>query len=666
MLSLALFAQSNKRPDTYNLNRAVEAIQQNNLDEAVDYLNKDLAENPKNGYAYSWLALIREYQNEYGNALTFADKAIKYIPPKDTEFVLFALTTRAKIYHKLGEDDKSLDDYARAIKIAPDSLSLYEGRAQLLFELEKYDLSDKDYQKIVDIDHGNVTGYMGLGRNANAQKKYDEAIKEYDYAIKLAPSYSSGYSFRAESYMKQGKYEKAIDDIVSALSIDSDDKAFYLMQDAADSAFIPLKARLEIQMGATPNNGYWPYCLGAICELKEKYKDAISYYQKSNQLDLSALTTRQIAECYDEQGDFDHALEYIEKAIEMDSTRSGFLYYKACYLDHDGKSEEAILTLDRFISENPQDGNGYYRRGWIKDHTKDVDGAIEDYTKAITLEPDYAYSYLNRGVLYRLKGQTGLAKTDFEKVIALDTVPDNGNTAQYAYFYLGQDDKADEFMNKMLAHDGKGNYYDAACLYSLMGEKEKSLNFLEKALETGYRRFAHIRRDRDLNNIRGTAEFEKMLQKYEKIHEQEISADSASVEYDETTSEIPFTKENGLCKVKCKINDLPLHFIFDTGASDVSISSVEATFMLKNDYLDPSDIMGRQNYLNANGEINEGTVINLRKVDFAGLSLNNIKASVIKNQGAPLLLGQSVLGRLGKIEIDNSRKILKITSRKRK
>lgn len=60
---------------------------------------------------------------------------------------------------------------------------------------------------------------------------------------------------------------------------------------------------------------------------------------------------------------------------------------------------------------------------------------------------------------------------------------------------------------------------------------------------------------------------------------------------------------------------------FDTGASVVSISSVEATFMMKNDYIKPTDIIGKQNYLNANGEISEGTVINLRNVNFGGLNL---------------------------------------------
>ena len=135
--------------------------------------------------------------------------------------------------------------------------------------------------------------------------------------------------------------------------------------------------------------------------------------------------------------------------------------------------------------------------------------------------------------------------------------------------------------------------------------------------------------------------------------------------YESKTEEVPFTKDGGVCKVKCIINNLPLHFIFDTGASDVSISSVEATFMLKNDYLSSSDIIGRQNYMTADGNITEGTVINLRDVKLGEIHLKDIKASVVKNQSAPLLLGQSVFSKLGKIEIDNDNKVLKITYRQK-
>lgn len=89
-----------------------------------------------------------------------------------------------------------------------------------------------------------------------------------------------------------------------------------------------------------------------------------------------------------------------------------------------------------------------------------------------------------------------------------------------------------------------------------------------------------------MNNIRNTEEFKVLLKEYEEKHLQEIAADADGDDsaYELKVEEISFTKEGGVCKVKCVINGLPLHFIFDTGATDVSISSVEATFMAKNDF----------------------------------------------------------------------------------
>ena len=144
-----------------------------------------------------------------------------------------------------------------------------------------------------------------------------------------------------------------------------------------------------------------------------------------------------------------------------------------------------------------------------------------------------------------------------------------------------------------------------------------------------------------------------------------MDSDIEQVSSKETvTTEVPFTKESGVCKVKCNVNGLPLHFVFDTGASDVTVSMVEATFMMKNGYLSSKDVVGNQRYMDANGEVSVGTVINLKDVNFGGLNLTNVRASVVRNQKAPLLLGQSVLSRLGKIEIDNSKNILKITHSK--
>lgn len=667
LCSSVMLADNIKRPDSYNYSRGVEAINNNNAEEALDYLNKEINEHPDNGYAFAWIALVRNYNEEFGRALTAANVAVKKIPSKDKEYKAFAYGTRAQVYLNLEDTIQALKDYSQAINIVPDDDRFYNQRAQVYYEQGKYDLADKDYLKMISLKEGDVMGYMGIGRNANAQKRYEDAIKQFDFVVKLEPNYSSAYSFRAESYIGLKKYNEAIDDVISALGIDRDRKAFYELQELADSAFEQTVAKLKVQKIKEPNEQSWDYDLGIVYERAAKYNKAIAYYKESLEKESNIITASRISSCYDDLGDYDKALEYCNQAIALDSVKANYLYEKANILDNAGHTQEAIKTMSDYIANTPDEPAGYYQRGWFKDHSGDIEGALEDYTMAITLQPNVAYAYLNRGVLYRLKGENAKAESDFKQVVRLDSIPEDAECSFYAYYYLGQKDKAIEVLNTILDKDKKGNCYDAACLYSVMGEKEKALSYLRQSLENGYRRFAHIKRDRDLNNIRNTEEFKVLLKEYEKKHLQEIAADVDGDDsaYELKVEEIPFTKEGGVCKVKCAINGLPLHFIFDTGAADVSISSVEATFMAKNDFLSSSDIIGKQNYQTADGNITEGTIINLKDVKLGSLHLNNIKASVVRNQAAPLLLGQSVLSKLGKIEIDNTKKVLRITHKQK-
>lgn len=667
LCSSVILADNIKRPDSYNYSRGVEAINNNNAEEALDYLNKEINEHPDNGYAFAWIALVRNYNEEFGRALTAANVAVKKIPSKDKEYKAFAYGTRAQVYLNLEDTIQALKDYSQAINVMPDDDRLYNQRAQVYYEQEKYDLADKDYQKMISLKAGDVMGYMGIGRNANAQKRYGDAIKQFDYVVKLDQNYSSAYSFRAESYIGLKKYNEAIDDVITALGIDKDRKAFYELQELADSAFEQTVAKLKAQKIKEPNEQSWAYDLGVVYERAAKYNKAIAYYKESLEKESNIITASRISSCYDDLGDYDKALEYCDQAIALDSVKSDYLYQKANILDNAGRSKEAIRVMGEYIANNPDMAEGYYRRGWFEDHSGNIEEAIEDYTMAITLQPNEAYAYLNRGVLYRLKGENAKAESDFKQVVRLDSIPEDAECSFYAYYYLGQKDKAIEILNTILDKDKKGNCYDAACLYSVMGEKEKALSYLRQSLEDGYRCFAHIKRDRDLNNIRNTEEFKVLMKEYEEKHLQEIVADADGDDsaYELKVEEIPFTKEGGVCKVKCTINGLPLHFIFDTGATDVSISSVEATFMAKNDFLSSSDIIGKQNYQTADGNITEGTVINLKDVKLGSLHLNNIKASVVRNQAAPLLLGQSVLSKLGKIEIDNTKNVLRITHKQK-
>lgn len=115
---------------------------------------------------------------------------------------------------------------------------------------------------------------------------------------------------------------------------------------------------------------------------------------------------------------------------------------------------------------------------------------------------------------------------------------------------------------------------------------------------------------------------------------------------------VKMIEENGVYKIPIEINGSNMNFIFDTGASDITISATEAMFLYKQGTLQEEDILGTQKYQIADGSIAEGTLINLRTVKIGNNILKNVKASIVNNMDAPLLFGQSALAQFGKVTID--------------
>ena len=115
---------------------------------------------------------------------------------------------------------------------------------------------------------------------------------------------------------------------------------------------------------------------------------------------------------------------------------------------------------------------------------------------------------------------------------------------------------------------------------------------------------------------------------------------------------IKMKMSGGVYLIPAKVNGSNMDFIFDTGASDITISQVEALFLYRQGTLTEEDFIGVQQYQIADGSISEGSIINLKTVQIGNKVLYNVKASIIHNTSAPLLLGQSALNQFGQITID--------------
>lgn len=195
-----------------------------------------------------------------------------------------------------------------------------------------------------------------------------------------------------------------------------------------------------------------------------------------------------------------------------------------------------------------------------------------------------------------------------------------------------------------------------------MKRLDESISAFRTAFERGFCSFAHIENDDDMDPIRNLPEFKSLIEEYKQksiIFVEE--RDDAPADIIATESEVQMKRlYSGVYEVLCTVNGLPLKFIFDAGAAMTTISAVEATLMLKNGYLQQSDIKGKEYYIVATGKIHEGTVIRLREIQIGDAILRNVEASVTHTTQAPLLLSQSVMERFGAITIDNTKSVFMI------
>ena len=152
----------------------------------------------------------------------------------------------------------------------------------------------------------------------------------------------------------------------------------------------------------------------------------------------------------------------------------------------------------------------YNNRGLACCESKQHEKAIEDYNKAIELNPKYAEAYYNRGIAYYELNQHEEAIEDFTKAIELNPkYADSYNNRGVAYSKLNQHEKAIEDYNKAI----ELNPNDAAA-YSNRGTVYRELNQHERAIEDYNKAIELNPKYAEVYNNRGVAYYE--LKQYEK------------------------------------------------------------------------------------------------------------------------------------------------------
>jgi len=113
-------------------------------------------------------------------------------------------------------------------------------------------------------------------------------------------------------------------------------------------------------------------------------------------------------------------------------------------------------TAEDAIAINPQDSDAWYTKGVaLQLEAEDYQGAVESYSRALEINPQYFSALFNRGFAYKDMGRIDEAKADFETIVTLK----NGVAPQALYnlalIAMDQGDTVlgDEYLQKAYEQD---------------------------------------------------------------------------------------------------------------------------------------------------------------------------------------------------------------------
>lgn len=273
--------------------------------------------------------------------------------------------------------------------------------ARTALYFDDYVLSIQYFNQVINAKPYLAEPYFYRAVAKLSLEDYRGAEQDCSQALDRNPFVVNAYQVRGLSRVYQNKYEEAMADFREGLRRDPTNTA---MRHNLILCLMRLDRNEEAVMAAD-----------TLIESSPKYAPAMA--MRSDLLW--------------EQGDSLGALEWVNKAVDVNRYDPSMLHRRGVMLARMERYEEAESDLDRAIYLDPGDAGSYITRAMVRYCRDNLNGALSDYDMCIRIDPGNVTGHYNRGNLRAQIGDDNRAIEDFDIVIASE--PDN----LMAVFYRG-------------------------------------------------------------------------------------------------------------------------------------------------------------------------------------------------------------------------------------
>lgn len=503
---------------------ASELMKDARYEEADKIIDSLLTINPNYSDALYLRSNALSENDKYEEALDYCNSAIEHHTRKSRYNDSWLYYCRGNIEALLGKYNDAIADFTEALELTPKKDNAHRtriliNRSGCYYYNKDYTNTERDLLDALRYDDGTRVGDIlaSLGDLYLQTDNYQRVIEGSNLLLSadLYPAYA--HYQKVYAYLGLEDYEAAIDNAIAM--------AMYNLSNVGELEFKWMLwhdveyARKRLHDSIAEDIEY------------ERVHQHLAIAEALHDYDAMLPLIEVFSKNYDEEQGLiwltqysANAGKYDEAALNITTLMEGKsgdeLYYltveRCGYYRLAGEYDKALADASRLIELIPEEVYGYYTRGWIYELMGDDEAAMADYNQGVEVDDTYAYIYLMRGEQYLKMGKTELAKTDFERVLELDTEITDGSCRHYALHFLGRDNEAIEWIERIIETNpyDPGHRYDEACLYARMGNVERALDALRLALSLGYKAKAHIENDDELDSIRHTEAYQRLMEEY--------------------------------------------------------------------------------------------------------------------------------------------------------
>jgi serine/threonine protein kinase/Flp pilus assembly protein TadD len=435
--------------------------------QAIESYKKAIGIDPEFATAYRSMAMAYYNMALFSEGRKYVQKAFEYSNRiSDRE----RYRNEAE-YYRLSErtSDKAIEAFLKLLELYPDDDGGRNNLGGFYNDLEQWDNAIEQLELAIHkYKHDGVQPYMNLADAYMAKELYEKAKNILEYYIDEFSESPFIHFYLSRVYSLQGDYENAKIEINRGIDLNPNfpfrrGVIFQCENDWTNSER-DYNHLVNSRLPSGKLGGYSGLVglsinQGNFEKAKIQAKQGIELAEKLNQADWQTWLTFSLSYVHFRTGNFEKALEEIEKAWELAVETESFpsqrmaLALKGIFYVHSGLADEAQKIVDRLDTLIQEGANkkairlSYFVKAEIEEEKENFSSAIELLNKAVTLLPPendletnhHPLFYESLAQAYYKSGDLEKALEMFEKITLLTlSRAESGDIYVKSFYVLGK------------------------------------------------------------------------------------------------------------------------------------------------------------------------------------------------------------------------------------